>query len=95
MHDLGFDSLLNIYLEVSTHAPFATALASFHLSADPFTARTNLFFDLDKMVYLKASNACHYLSYSIANGFGRSMNSDRSNALAFTANYLNTSCNRV
>ncbi len=55
MHDLGLDSMLNLHLGVSlAQSPFAASLSTVHLSADPFTARTNLLFEFDKMVYLKA-----------------------------------------
>ncbi len=77
MHDLGLDSLLNLYLGVGARSPLASVLASFHISSDPFTARTNLLFDLDKMVFVKAEVYDELGRMLIGDGSGHSFEPGR------------------
>jgi hypothetical protein len=55
MHQLGLDSILNLHLGVPlARSPFASELASFTMSQNPFKTTTTFHFDLDRETYMKA-----------------------------------------
>jgi hypothetical protein len=78
IHDLGLDSLLNLHLGVSlSQSPYAASLSSFRLSTNPITSKTNLLFDLDKMVFVKAEVYDELGRMLIGDGSGHSFEPGR------------------
>jgi hypothetical protein len=78
IHDLGLDSLLNLHLGVGlSQSPYAASLSSFRLSTNPITSKSNLLFDLDKMVFVKAEVYDELGRMLIGDGSGHSFEPGR------------------